>query len=149
MKLSYKAQKMVAYVTWQQYLKLVPAVAQLVKNPPAMWDTWVLSLGWEDPLAKGKVYSLQYSVLENSMDCIVHGLTKSRTPLKDFHFHINIGASPVVQMVKNLPAVQETRVQSLGQEEPMQKEITHSTILAWRHGQGYSPWGQKESDTTE
>ena len=29
-------------------------VAQLVKNPPAMWETWVQSLGWEDPLGKGK-----------------------------------------------------------------------------------------------
>ena len=29
-------------------------VAQLVKNPPTMWKTWVLSLGWEDPLEKGK-----------------------------------------------------------------------------------------------
>ena len=29
-------------------------VAQLVKNPPAMWETWVQSLGWEDPLQKGK-----------------------------------------------------------------------------------------------
>ena len=29
-------------------------VAQLVKNPPAMWDTWVQSLGWDDPLEKGK-----------------------------------------------------------------------------------------------
>ena len=29
-------------------------VAQLVKNPPAMWDTWAQSLGWEDPLEKGK-----------------------------------------------------------------------------------------------
>ena len=29
-------------------------VAQLVKNPPAVWDTWVRSLGWEDPLEKGK-----------------------------------------------------------------------------------------------
>ena len=30
-------------------------MAQLVKNPPAMWVTWVSSLGWEDPLEKGKV----------------------------------------------------------------------------------------------
>ena len=30
-------------------------VAQLVKNPPAMWETWIRSLGWEDPLEKGKV----------------------------------------------------------------------------------------------
>ena len=42
-------------------------VAHLVKNPPAMWDTWVQSLGWEDPL-RGKGYALQYSGLENSMN---------------------------------------------------------------------------------
>ena len=36
-------------------------VAQLVKNPPAMWETWVQSLGWEDLLAKGK--ATQSSVL--------------------------------------------------------------------------------------
>ena len=30
-------------------------VAQMVKNLPAVWETWVLSLGWEDPLEKGKV----------------------------------------------------------------------------------------------
>ena len=35
----------------------------------------------------GKGYSLQYSDLENSMDCIVHGVTKSWTRLSDFHFH--------------------------------------------------------------
>ena len=29
-------------------------MAQLVKNPPAMWEIWVQSLGWEDPLEKGK-----------------------------------------------------------------------------------------------
>ena len=46
-------------------------VAQLVKNPPTMWKTWVRSLGWEDPLEKGgegKGYPLQYSGLVNSMD---------------------------------------------------------------------------------
>ena len=36
---------------------------------------------------EGKVYPLQYSGLENSMDCIVHGVTKSGTRLSDFHFH--------------------------------------------------------------
>ena len=39
--------------------------------------TWV-PLGWEDPLDKGKGYPLQYSGLENSMDCIVHGLQRVR-----------------------------------------------------------------------
>ena len=34
--------------------RLVCVVAQLVKNPPAIWETWLRSLGWEDPLEKGK-----------------------------------------------------------------------------------------------
>ena len=63
------------------------SVAQLVKNPNAMWETWVRSLGWEDPLEKGKDYPLQYSVLENFMDYTVHGVAKSWTQLSDFHFH--------------------------------------------------------------
>ena len=42
-------------------------------------------------------------------------------------------ASVVAQLVKNLPAVQETRVQSLGWEDPLDKETaTHSSILAWK-----------------
>jgi len=89
-----------------------------------MQETWVLSLGWEDPLGEGmaphssilgfprgspgkesacnvgdlgsvpglgrslgegKVYPLQYSGLENSMDCIVRGVAKSQTGLRDFY----------------------------------------------------------------
>ena len=58
-------------------------------------------------------------------------------------------------MVNNLPAMQETLVQFLGQEDLQEKEMaTCSSILAWRfHGQrslvGYSPWGWKELDMTE
>ena len=55
----------------------VSLVAQLVRNLPAMRETWVRSLGWEDPLEKGKGYPLQYSDLENSMDCIIHGVAKN------------------------------------------------------------------------
>ena len=61
-------------------------VAQLVKNPLAMRETWVWSLGWEDPLEKGKAYPHQYPGLENSMDCIVNGVAKSRTWLVTFTF---------------------------------------------------------------
>ena len=39
-------------------------VAQLVKNLPAVQETWVQSLGWEDPLEKGKATRSQYSGLE-------------------------------------------------------------------------------------
>ena len=54
-----------------------PLVAQLVKNPPVMQETWVRSLGWEDPLEKGK--ATHSSSLENSIDYSVHGVTKSWT----------------------------------------------------------------------
>ena len=58
-------------------------------------------------------------------------------------------------MVKNLSAMQETWVQSLSREDPLEKGMaTHSSILAleipWQRSLvGYSPWGHKESDTTE
>ena len=58
---------------------LVSLVAHLVKNLPAMWETWVQSLGWEDSPEEGNSYPLQYSGLENSMDCIVHGVANSQT----------------------------------------------------------------------
>ena len=65
-------------------------------------------------------------------------------------------ASLVAQTVKNLPAMQETQVQSLGREDHQEKGMaTHSSILAWRvlwteEPSGlHSPWGCKESDTTE
>ena len=61
-------------------------VAQLVKNPPAMRETWVHIHGLGRSPGEGKVYPLHYSCLKNSMDCIVHGATKSRTRLSDFHF---------------------------------------------------------------
>ena len=101
-------------------------VAQLVKRLPTMWETWVQSLGWKDPLEKGKAthssilgfpcgsagkesaysagdlgsmpalrrtpgegkgYPLQYSGLDNSMNYTFHGVPKSGTQLRDFHFH--------------------------------------------------------------
>ena len=62
-------------------------MAQWVKNAPAMQETCVQSLSWEDPLGKGKAIPLQYSGLENSMDYIVCGVTKSQTQLSNSHFH--------------------------------------------------------------
>ena len=103
-------------------------MAQLVKNPPAMQETPVRFLGWEDPLEKyrlptpvflgfpcgsagknsvcnagdlglipglerspgeGKGCPLQYSGLENSMDCIVHGVIKSWMRQSNFHFSLH------------------------------------------------------------
>ena len=83
-------------------------IAQLIKNPPAIRETLVQFLGLEDGSAgkesacnegdlgsipglgrgpgEGQGYPLQYSGLENSTDCTVHGVTKSRSQLSDFHF---------------------------------------------------------------
>ena len=58
----------------------VSFVAQLVKNPLAMQETWVWSPG------EGKGCPLQYSGLENSMGCLVHGIAKSWTWPSEFHF---------------------------------------------------------------
>ena len=62
----------------------------------------------------------------------------------------------MVQMVKNLPAMQETLVQSLGLEDTPEKGMaTHSSILAWRiplteePGGLQSPWCHKELDMSE
>ena len=59
------------------------------------------------------------------------------------------------QMVKSAPAVQETWVQSLSQEDPLEEGMAiHSSILAWEipwteEPGGLSPWGHRESDTTD
>ena len=70
---------------WEDTLEKVPTpvflgfpLAQLIKNSPAMWVTWRAP-------GEGKGYPLQYSGLENSMDCILHGVTKSWKRLNDFH----------------------------------------------------------------
>ena len=49
-------------------------VAQLVKNPPAMWETWIQSLGWEDPLEKKRLptpvfWSREYHGLYSPWGC--------------------------------------------------------------------------------
>ena len=60
-------------------------VAQLVKNPRAMWETWLIP-GLGRSFGEGKGYPLQYSGLENSVDYIVHRVEKSQTGFSDFHF---------------------------------------------------------------
>ena len=60
--------------------------AQLVKNPLAMWETWVQSLGWEDPLEKGQAMHPSILTWRIPWTVIVHGVAKSWTQLSDFHF---------------------------------------------------------------
>ena len=59
----------------------------MVKNQPAMWETWVRILAWEDPLEKND-NPLQYSCLKNSTDrgawwATAHGVAKNQTRLND------------------------------------------------------------------
>ena len=56
-------------------------VAKLVKNPPVMRETWVRSLGWKDPLEKGK--ATHSSILAWRIPVVA----KSQTQLSNFHFH--------------------------------------------------------------
>ena len=64
-------------------------------------------------------------------------------------------ASQVAHMVKCLPAMPETWARSLGWEDPLEKEMQSTLVLlpgkfqGWRNLVGYSPWGCKESNTTE
>ena len=73
--------------------------------------------------------------------------------ISDFPQHL--GTSLIAQLVKNLPAMQETWVQFLGCEDPLEKEMAiHSNILAWKipwteEPGGLQSMGSQESDTTE
>ena len=103
--------------------------SSVVKNLPAMQETWIQFLGWEDPLEKGKA---------------THKRKHSCTSL-------------LAQPVKNLPSMLETLVQSLGREDPLEEGMaTCSRMLAWRIPMdrerslaGDGPWCHKESDMTK
>ena len=58
-------------------------VAQLVKNLPAMWETWVRFLGWEDPLEKGKATHSSILTRRVPWTVIIHGVAKSQTTFTD------------------------------------------------------------------
>ena len=103
----------------------------------------------------GKAETQTVLVNEHLIQChslneaVQQGALKSHSP---WGFPL---ASLVAQMVKNLPAMQETQVRSLGQDDPREKPMaTHSVLLPGEsRGQrilvGYSPWGCKESNMTE
>ena len=126
----------------------------MVKNLPAKQETWVQSLGQEDPLEKetathssilawkipwmeepGRLQSMG-SGLENSMNRIAHGVTKSQTQLSNFHFTLFQGF-PGGTSGKE-PACQHRRHKQPG-FDPWVGKIswrralaTHCSILAWK-----------------
>ena len=79
-------------------------MAQLVKNLPSVWETWVQSLGWEDPLGTGKATPLQYSGLENSMTVWGHKESDrtERLSLSLLHQTVNKGSTVKLLDIKKL-----------------------------------------------
>ena len=81
-----------SYLTSSKPRYRASLVAQMVKSLPAMQETQVWPLGWDNPLEKGMGKPLHYSCLENSMHrgawwATVHGVTKSLTWLNSYHTH--------------------------------------------------------------
>ena len=74
------------------YICRASLVAQLVKNPPAIHETWVQSLGWEDPLEEGmatnsSIFAWRIPMDRGAWQAIVHdGVAKSWTRLDDYLF---------------------------------------------------------------
>ena len=133
-------------------------VARVVKNPPAnagdIRDA-VLFLGSGRSSRGRHCNPLQYSCLENPMDIgawqpTVHGIAKSWKPLRRLSTNCQnipklkysrLRHSLVAQMVKELPAMWEMWVWSLGWEDPLEEGIaTNSSILAWRIPMDRGAW---------
>ena len=63
-------------------------MAQMVKNLPAVWETWVQSLGWEDPLEEGmathsSILAWRIPMDRGAWQATVHGIARSQTQLSD------------------------------------------------------------------
>ena len=106
----------------------VPVMAQTVKNL-----TWVQSLCQEDSLEKGMVThsSILPGEVQGQRSLVGYSPSmgsQSQTRLSDYYFPMT---SLVAQAAKNLPAMWEIWVQSLGREDPLEEEMaTHCNILA-------------------
>ena len=108
---------------------------------------------------EGNGNPLQYSCLENFMDritwrAIVHAV-KKKSVQNDWVTNAGGWVAKNLLAVKETPAMQEMWVRSLGWKDPLEKEMATSPIFlsGKSHGQksleGYSPWGRKESNSTE
>ena len=113
-----------------------------------MQETWVQSLGQEDSLEKEMAThcsTLAWKIpwmQESGRTPNVHGVSKSQTRLSDFtdtDIYLVLGLPGGSNGIKDLPAVWETRVWSLGQEDTLEKRMaTHSNIIGWR-----IPWTEQ------
>ena len=107
-------------------------VAQLVKNPPAMRETWVRSLDGEDPLEKGKATTPYHS----SMLAWVHGVAKSWTQLSHFQFSLSLSLLPTP------PYLRQGQIQP-GFDPRVHSPLTQQWHLHPREEQCWGERGQK------
>ena len=133
------------------------SIKNKLPNRYQIWQTQFSIVGFFN--TSGKTISILLLIFY-SRNTVVHSRIHfsvtgpSSSPL-DLSFGHEAWASLVAQMAKHLPAVQETRVQSLGQLDPLQEGMaTHSSTLAWRIPwteslASCSSWGSKQSDTTK
>ena len=117
----------------------------------AMRETWIPSLGQEDPLEKEMAtlssilawripWTEEPGELQSmGLQRVRHDLATKQQQQQQINFLGLPCSFPVAQVVKDLSVRQETRIQSLGWEVPLEKRMaTHSSILAWR-----IPWTEK------
>ena len=103
-------------------------VAQMVQNLPAMWETWVRSLGQEDPLEKGK--TTHSSILACRIPWTEKpGGLQSMGSQRVRHDWATNTYPLVAQTVKNLPAMPETRAQSWVRKVPQRREWQPTPIF--------------------
>ena len=114
-------------------------MAQLVKNLHAMRETLVLSLGWEDPLEKGK--ATHSSIQAWRILWTVHGVTKSRTQLSNFCFHqgspLKVDVLIPLSDSQTWPQTELPSVQLLSVKK-MEKIVLKITVEKTRSGVGYT-----------
>ena len=129
----------------------IPALEDLLKKGIVTHSS---ILTWRIPWTEepGKLQSIGLQRVRQDWATNTHKHTHTHTHT---HTCAKKWAFLVARMVKNLPAMQETWVQSLGREDTLEKGMaTHSSILSWEfHAQmslaGYSPRGHQELDITE
>ena len=98
-------------------------------SPP--WD--FLECTWPFYFILSYFLFIIYTFYRSTVDSQCFRCTAGDSVIHTHIYYWGWGASPVAQMVKNLPAMQEAWVRSLGWEDPLEKEMaTHSSILAWR-----------------
>ena len=122
-------------------------VAQTVKDLPVTWETWVRSLGPEDPLEKEMATHPCFHAWKIPWTKEPGGLQSMGSQIVGHSWATSLHFTSILVaqwLKKNPPAKQEKRVWSLGWEDSLEKKMsTHSSILAWE-----IPWTEEPGRAT-